>query len=265
MDSRIIVNAHRIRAGKLPVEMIPDGPGLEKNPLDGNLPDAFLTPDAEFCFIEQPTPEQTVSCIISLCRWTLPNRFGLHPVTDIQVLTPMHKGVAGTINLNRRLQQILNRRTGEPSSGVSGFSSGFSAGDKVMHLKNNYQKDVYNGDVGTITRMDEDENRLWVNFYDRTVEYAAEDISELTLGYAISVHKSQGSEYPAVILPVITQHYVMLQRNLLYTAITRAKQLVILVGTKKAVSIAVNNNRPEMRLSGLARRLAEGLQGRKIF
>jgi exodeoxyribonuclease V alpha subunit len=265
MDSRIIVNAHRIRAGKLPVEMIPDGPGLEENPLDGNLPDALLTPDAEFCFIEQPTPEQTVSCIINLCRRTLPDRFGLHPVTDIQVLTPMHKGVAGTINLNRRLQQVLNRRTGEPSSGVSGFSSGFSAGDKVMHLKNNYQKDVYNGDVGTITRMDEDENRLWVNFYDRTVEYAAEDMSELTLGYAISVHKSQGSEYPAVILPVITQHYVMLQRNLLYTAITRAKQLVILVGTKKAVSIAVNNNRPEMRLSGLARRLAEGLQGRKIF
>ncbi|MCD6586109.1 MAG: ATP-binding domain-containing protein, partial [Desulfobacteraceae bacterium] len=127
--------------------------------------------------------------------------------------------------------------------------------DKVMHLKNNYQKEVFNGDIGAITRMDKSDNLLCVDFYGREVEYSLEEMDELALGYAISVHKSQGSEYPAVILPLITQHYIMLQRNLLYTGITRAQKYVVLVGTKKALSIALKNNKPQLRCSGLADRL----------
>ena len=234
--SPIIVNAHHIRNGEFP--------HLNKmnEPFDNQ---------AEFFFIEQHTPEDVVSSIVDLCSIKLPELFALNPVDDIQVLTPMHKGVAGTINLNRQLQAALNKNPGTLSSG----NNRFKIGDKVMHLKNNYQKEVFNGDIGAITRMDKSDNLLCVDFYGREVEYSLEEMDELALGYAISVHKSQGSEYPAVILPLITQHYIMLQRNLLYTGITRAQKYVVLVGTKKALSIALKNNKPQLRCSGLADRL----------
>ncbi len=235
-ESQIIVSAHHVRNGEFP--------HLNKmnDPFDNQ---------AEFFFIEQHTPENVVSSIVDLCSKKLPDMFNLNPVDDIQVLTPMHKGVAGTINLNRQLQTSLNTNPGTLSHG----NNRFKVGDKVMHLKNNYQKDVFNGDIGTISHMDKADDLLCVDFYGRNVEYSLEEIDELALGYAISVHKSQGSEYPAVVLPLITQHYIMLQRNLLYTGITRAKKYVVLVGTKKALSIALKNNKPQLRCSGLSDRL----------
>ena len=235
-QSPIIVNAHHVRNGEFP--------HLNKmnEPFDS---------EAEFYFIEQHTPENVVSSIVDLCSKKLPDMFNLNPVDDIQVLTPMHKGVAGTINLNRQLQSALNKSPGTLTHG----NNRFKIGDKVMHLKNNYQKEVFNGDIGTIISMDQADDLLCVDFYGRNVEYSLEEIDELALGYAISVHKSQGSEYPAVVLPLITQHYIMLQRNLLYTGITRAQKYVVLVGTRKALSIAVKNNKPQLRCSGLSERL----------
>jgi len=195
-QSPIILNAHHVRRGELP----------QLNKINERF-DA----DAEFYFIEQHTPEHVLSSIVDLCSKKLPDLFALNPVEDIQVLSPMHKGVAGTINLNRRLQSALNKHPDTLSCG----NNRFKVDDKVMHLKNNYQKEVFNGDIGTITRLEKADDLMCVNFYGRQVEYSLEEINELTLGYAISVHKSQGSEYPAVVLPLITQHYIMLQRNLL--------------------------------------------------
>ncbi|RJP85878.1 MAG: ATP-dependent RecD-like DNA helicase [Desulfobacteraceae bacterium] len=235
-SSPIIVNAHRVRQGELPQ-------------LNG-MNDAFDA-TAEFYFIEELTPETVVNTIVDLCARKLPDVFGLHPIEDIQVLTPMHKGLAGTINLNRLIQSELNAETGS----LSHNDNRFKIGDKVMHLKNNYQKEVFNGDIGIISSIDKAGEVLNVNYYGRNVEYTMDETDELALGYAISVHKSQGSEYPAVILPLITQHYIMLQRNLLYTAITRAQRHVVIVGSKKALSIALKNNTPQMRCSGLADRL----------
>ena len=137
------------------------------------------------------------------------------------------------------------------------MGNAFKINDKVMHLKNNYQKEVYNGDIGTIRHIDKKQGQLSVDYYGRRVDYDQSDLDEISVAYAISVHKSQGSEYPAVIVPLITQHYIMLQRNLLYTAMTRGKKLVILIGTQKALSIALNNDRPQQRLSRLAERLMQ--------
>ncbi|MFZ2631653.1 MAG: ATP-dependent RecD-like DNA helicase [Desulfosalsimonadaceae bacterium] len=234
--SPIIVNAHRVRQGEFP----------QLNDLNESV-DA----DTEFYFMEQLTPETVVAAVVDLCAKTLPNMFGLHPIEDIQVLTPMHKGLAGTINLNRAIQNALNAEIGS----VSHNDTRFKVGDKVMHLKNNYQKEVFNGDIGIISSIDKAGDRLSVAYYGREVDYTMDETEELTLGYAISVHKSQGSEYPAVILPLITQHYIMLQRNLLYTAITRAKKHVVIVGSQKALAIAIKNNTPQLRCSGLADRL----------
>ena len=236
-ESPIVINAHRVRAGETP-EFEPS----EK--IDG---------DSEFYFLEQSAPEQVVSTIVQLCRRELPRHFGLDPVSDLQVLTPMHKGPVGTINLNHVLQGALNPNPVLQES----IGSNFKVNDKVMHLKNNYQKDVYNGDIGTIDHIDKKSGRLSVDYYGRKVEYDAKDLDEITVAYAISVHKSQGSEYPAVIIPLLTQHYIMLQRNLLYTAMTRGKKLVILIGTHKALSIALKNDKPQQRLSRLADRLIQ--------
>jgi exodeoxyribonuclease V alpha subunit len=163
----------------------------------------------------------------------------------------MHKGVVGTTNLNLVLQKALNPN----QVMVQTRGSTFKLGDKIMHLKNNYHKEVFNGDIGTVSAIDRKEEVLSVNYYGRIVSYDFTEMDEISLAYAISVHKSQGSEYPAVILPIMTQHFVLLQRNLLYTAITRGKNLVILIGTKKALAIALRNNKPKKRLSGLAFRL----------
>ena len=178
---------------------------------------------------------------------------GLDSVRDIQVITPMHKGVVGTLNLNALLQKKLNPTIG-PST-PAGIR--YKPGDKVMHLKNNYQKDVFNGDIGVVTSVDKTSERLVVDFEDRRVDYTFSETDELTLAYAISVHKSQGSEYPAVIVPLVTQHFALLQRNLLYTAITRGKRVVVLIGSRKAVRIALNNDKPRRRSSKLYQRIID--------
>lgn len=236
-ESPIVLNAHRVRDGKTP-----DFDSSDR--IDGH---------SEFYFLEQDDPQQVVSTIVQLCRQKLPQLFGIDPIHDLQVLTPMHKGLVGTINLNHVLQDALNPNPVLQES----IGSSFKINDKVMHLKNNYQKDVYNGDIGTVRHIDKKNGQLLVDYYGRTVEYNASDLDEITVAYAISVHKSQGSEYPAVIIPLLTQHYVMLQRNLLYTAMTRGKKLVILIGTRKALSIALKNDQPQQRLSRLADRLMQ--------
>ncbi|MFW5936435.1 MAG: ATP-dependent RecD-like DNA helicase [Desulfosalsimonas sp.] len=238
--STIIRNAHHIRAGQQPeLVAFSSEPG-----------------DQDFFMIKADDTQAAADAVVELCMHRLPEIYGLVPGKDIQVLTPIHKGVAGTLNLNRELQKAINPGT----CGISGASHQFRAGDRVMHLKNNYAKEVFNGDIGNIIHIDPVRQVLTADFYGREVSYDTEELEELTLGYAISVHKSQGSEYPAVVLPMLTRHYIMLQRNLLYTAITRAKQLVILVGSPKAVNIALKNDNPGRRLSGLASRLRQGME-----
>ncbi len=234
--SPIVTNAHRIREGILPdlAPFEPQSIGV-----------------SEFIFIEADTPDQVAKKIIDLCSKTLPEALNLRSAEDIQVLTPVHKGEAGTINLNALLQKALNPH----GKSFPGIHQLFRAGDRVMHLKNNYQKEVFNGDTGIVTGVDTAAREITVDFDGRTVSYAAEETDEITLGYAITIHKSQGSEYPAVVIPMTTKHYTMLQRNLVYTAVTRARQYVIMVGTRKALSVAITNNRPQHRQTGLSRRL----------
>lgn len=236
-ESPIILNAHRIRSGELPaLKPLKDPEGI-----------------SEFYFLEQNDPNRVVAAIVELCKKTIPESFSFDPMQDVQVLTPMHKGLVGTSHLNQVLQKELNSN---PVM-LEATGTAFKIGDKVIHLKNNYQKDVFNGDIGTVSAVNSKEQIFSVNYYGRTVNYDFTETDEVSLAYAISVHKSQGSEYPAVILPIMVQHYVLLQRNLLYTAITRGKHLVVLIGTKKALSIALKNDMPKKRLSGLAIRLMQ--------
>jgi len=222
--SFIITNAHRVNQGELPVL---DGPE-----------------ESDFFFIEEETPEKVVATIKTLCSERVPRKFGL----EVQVLTPMHKGVCGSENLNRELQAALN----PTGPALQRYGRTYRVGDRVMQVRNNYDKDVFNGDLGRIKRLDLVEQEVIVTVDDREIVYDFTDMDELLPAYAITVHKSQGNEYPAVIVPLLTQHYVLLQRNLLYTAITRGKRLVILVGSKKALEIAVRNNRTAARYSRLA-------------
>ncbi|VVS92488.1 SF1B family DNA helicase RecD2 [Desulfoluna spongiiphila] len=235
-ESPIVMNAHRVRTGEFP----------DLHPEEKEGP-------SEFYFIETGDPVKVMQRVVELCATRIPATYGYTPLEEIQVLTPMHKGDVGTISLNVALQQALN----EKGDALQSLGRTFREGDKVMHLKNNYEKEVFNGDIGIISKVDKKEKTLSVNYEGRKVAYETEELDELTLAYAISVHKSQGSEYPAVVVPVTTQHYPLLQRNLLYTAMTRGKELVILIGTRRAVEIALSNNRPNMRCSHLDRRLAE--------
>lgn len=235
--SPIIMNAHRVNKGFFPDFTLP---GDE----NGGL--------SEFYFINQTTPQTVVNSIIELCAERIPNKFGLDRISEIQVLCPMHKGDAGTVNLNALLQQALN--SGSKGAEIRGMS--FRMGDKVMHLRNNYQKEVFNGDIGTVSGINTAKKILAVCFDGRDVEYTFDETEELSLAYAISVHKSQGSEYPAVVIPVLFQHYMLLQRNLIYTAMTRGKRLVILIGDRNAMLRAIGNDRPSKRLSMLASRLS---------
>ena len=233
-QSRIVVNAHRVQQGMFP-EIETDAEKLR-----------------DFYFIEKDDPEEVSRLILKLCTERIPGRFGLDPVNDIQVLSPMHKGVIGAQRLNAVLQEALNPEKG----GIERAGRVFRINDKVMQIRNNYDKDVFNGDLGRIRKIDMEEQAVQVEIDGRTVAYDFSELDELVLAYAVSVHKSQGSEYPAVIFPLLTQHYMMLQRNLLYTAITRARKLAIIVGSKKALAIAVRNNRMERRFTLLKERLA---------
>lgn len=233
-ESEIILNAHRINHGEAPILA---------NPTDRL---------GDFYFVRQEDPEDAAGMIVHLVRDHIPRRFGLNAFDDIQVLTPMHKGSAGSANLNAMLQNALNPQNTQVQRGERQYR----IGDKVMQIRNNYDKDVFNGDIGRIIHIEFEDKDITVRFDDRNVIYGFEELDELVPAYAISVHKAQGSEYPAVVIPILTQHYVMLQRNLLYTGVTRGKRLVVLVGSAKAVHMAVANNKMRQRHTWLAHRLS---------
>jgi exodeoxyribonuclease V alpha subunit len=239
--SYIITNAHRINRGEMPI-------------LDNrNARDFFL--------FREEDPEKAADLVVELVQERIPRKFGLAP-DDVQVLSPMHRGVVGVGELNLRLQATLN----PPGPGKTERQVGsrtFRVGDRVMQIRNNYDKDVFNGDMGRITGIDLEEQVLTVRIDGRPVAYDFLELDELVHAYAVSVHKAQGSEYPAVVVPLLTTHYMMLQRNLLYTAVTRAQKLVVLVGTPRAIAIAVNNDRAQARYSGLAERLGRAESGER--
>ncbi len=209
---------------------------------------------SQFYFIETGAPSRVADTICELCAKRIPKAFP--HVQEIQVLTPMHRGEAGTINLNQRLQAVLN----DEPSGIDAHGHTFKAGDKVMHLKNNYEKEVFNGDIGRVVEADKAKGVVLVDYEGRTVPYDLPELDELTLAYAVSVHKSQGSEYDAVIIALTTAHFPLLQRNLLYTAMTRGRHLVIIVGATRAFETAFENNRTALRRSGLKDRLTDCLE-----
>jgi exodeoxyribonuclease V alpha subunit len=234
-ESMIVVNAHKVNQGQLPI-----------------LKEIEKPEEADFQFIQEEDPEKILQIILDLCSERIPRQFKYHPLREIQVLAPMHKGTIGVANLNIELQKRLN-------PGLSGISRGawnFRLGDKVMQIVNNYDKDVFNGDIGWISKIDPEEKEVVIDFEEKAVPYDYSDLDQVVLAYAVSVHKSQGSEFPVVILPVVTQHYLLLQRNLIYTGITRGKRLVVLIGTKKALAMAIKNNKPQRRYTLLSERLA---------
>jgi len=214
-------------------------------------------PDSDFFFIEADEPDQVVSRMLELVTRRIPARFGFDPMNDVQVLTPMRKNQLGADNLNGVLQEALNPSGAE----MQRFGRSYRARDRVMQIRNNYDKDVFNGDIGRIVDVDQTEQSLTVDFDGRRVLYKVAELDELVHAYACSIHKSQGSEYPAVVILLATQHFKLLQRNLLYTAITRGRKLVCLVGSTKAVWIATNNNEIRQRRTGLRERLRENLSG----
>lgn len=227
--SRIIVSAHRINEGGIPDLRKPDG-------------------DSDFYFVEADDPETAVRRIVELVKTRIPKRFGLNPIREVQVLCPMNRGGVGARSLNVELQAALNP-AGECK--VERFGWTFAPGDKVMQIENDYDKEVYNGDIGYVKDVEPDDGELTATFDERLVTYGFGELDTLVPAYAATIHKSQGSEYPAVVIPVMTQHYTMRQRNLLYTGVTRAKKLVVLVGQKKAVAIAVRNVSGRRRWSKL--------------
>jgi len=232
-ESLIIVNAHKINNGVMPV-LKTTKEGLE-----------------DFYFIEQDDPEQALGIIMELVCERIPKRFNFHPIDDVQVLSPMHKGVVGAANLNMKLQEALNPSKVQIAKGERVFR----LKDKVMQIRNNYEKEVFNGDIGRITSMDQETQQVTITFDGIPVPYNYVELDEVALAYAISVHKSQGSEYQAIVIPILSQHYVLLQRNLIYTAVTRGKKLVVMVGSKEALAIGVRNDRIMRRYTYLAERL----------
>ena len=258
-ESMIVTNAHRINKGDFPE-------------LTGGT-------DRNFFFIEEEDPDAITELICSLIADRLPQHYDYHPMDDIQLLCPMRRGMLGTESFNKRLQEVLNPeyvapvshpleksrfgvqtyrqvpRRGEATSSVSRTAGGFRVGDKVMQVRNNYDYDVFNGDIGRVVAIEHLDKKVYIQFPDKQVAYDTADLGELVLAYATTVHKAQGSEYPAVVIPLHTQHYLMLQRNLLYTGITRAKERVVIVGTKRAIGICIRNNQVMQRNSYLAERL----------
>jgi exodeoxyribonuclease V alpha subunit len=234
-DSSIITNAHRINQGEMPT--------FPKNKRD-------------FYFFGKEDPAEAADLLIDIVARRIPEKFDI-PSAEIQTLTPMHRGSAGARTLNEKLQERLNPLRYDRPEYRAG-SRLLRVGDRVLQLRNNYDKNVFNGDIGRIEHIDLEEGEVWVNFEGNNVAYEFSDLDELTLAYAMSVHKSQGSEYPVVVVPLLTQHYMLLQRNLLYTAITRAKKMVVIVGTRKAIAMAVKNNKVTARWSALQERLRAG-------
>ena len=238
--SLIVVNAHRINKGEFPYLYYPK---KEISSFEGK----------DFYFLEESDKEKVEKIIVELYCRKIPEKFGFDPFSEIQVISPLYKGTAGVTRLNRILQGILNPEGRHLLRGQTLFR----VGDKVMQLKNNYEKEVFNGDIGRIEEIDQEKETVTVKFPDKSVTYQGYELNQLTLSYAVSVHKSQGSEYPAIIMPVIVSHYIMLQRNLLYTALTRAKKLAILIGEKRALFIAIKNDKAIKRYTKLAERIAE--------
>ncbi len=222
---------------------------------EGLVPEAAPAGSGDFYFVEANEPAVIVERIITMVRDRIPKRFGLDPLRDVQVLTPRNGTELGTQALNVRLQEVLNPPRGQPE--VQRFGTVFRAGDKVLQTRNNYQKEVFNGDIGLVRAVDPDEQELLIDFDGREVPYDFAEMDELTLAYALSIHRAQGSEYPAVVIQVHTQHYMMLQRNLLYTALTRGKKLVVLTGSRRALELAVQRQDTARRCSGLRWRLRQ--------
>jgi exodeoxyribonuclease V alpha subunit len=235
-ESGIVRAAYRVQEGEMPESVAAEKLG-------------------DFYFIEVESPAVILDRIITLIRERIPARFGLDPFQDVQVLTPMNRAELGVKNLNLRLQAVLNPPDAQEGPEVVRFGWSFRLGDKVMQTRNNYTKEVFNGDLGRIRAIDLDDTTLTVDFDGRAVVYDFDELDELTLAYALTIHKSQGSEYPAVIMPVHTQHYLLLQRNLLYTGITRGRKLVVLVGSRQALRLAVERQNTSQRCTALARRL----------
>ncbi|WP_373321918.1 SF1B family DNA helicase RecD2 [Methylobacterium dankookense] len=235
-ESRIVVNAHRINAGKMPE-------GAQRGR------------ESDFHLIEIDEPEAGVAKLIEVVTKRIPARFGLDPVRDVQVLTPMQRGVLGARNLNHELQAVLNPN---PPTSIERFGWRFSPGDRVMESQNDYDREVFNGDLGTVARIDEDEGTVIVTFEGREVVYPFGELDTLVPAYATTIHKSQGSEYPAVVIPLTTGHWTMLARNLLYTAVTRGKRLVVLIGQRKAIGIAVRGGNMKSRWTRLREWLESG-------
>ena len=233
-QSRIVTSAHRINQGFIP-NLSPPGT------------------DSDFYFVQGDDPETASQRIIELVKTRIPNRFGLNPIRDIQVLCPMNRGDVGARSLNIELQAMLNPAGNRK---VERFGWTFAPGDKVMQVENDYDKEVYNGDIGYIDDVDPDDGELNATFDGRIITYGFGELDTLVPAYAATIHKSQGSEYPAVVIPIMTQHYTMLQRNLLYTGVTRGRKLVVLVGQKKAIAIAVRNISGRRRWSKLNEWLA---------
>jgi len=227
-QSRIITNAHRINQGQLPELTAPEG--------------------SDFFFVDAPEPEDAARKLLAVVSSRVPARFGFDPVRDVQVLCPMNRGSLGARTLNIELQRTLNPPGPER---VERFGWTFCPGDKVMQVANDYERDVFNGDLGLITGIDMEEGALTVSFDGRVVEYGFGELDELVLAYATTIHKAQGSEYPVVVIPLVTQHYAMLARNLLYTGVTRGKRLVVIVGQRKALAMAIRNGGARRRWSKL--------------
>ena len=239
-ESRIIGAAHEINDGHIPIEL------ADKSTVNRN---------SDFFFVKCEDPEQTSDRIIELVRNQIPQRLGFDPIDDIQVITPMHRGSLGTQNLNRNLQDAINP-TNESTFEIERFGTRYRTGDKVIQIRNNYEKETLNGDIGKIIEISTDPGSVTIRFSgNRIVSYEPGELDEIAPAFAITVHKSQGSEFPCVVIPVSTQHFVLLQRNLLYTAITRGSQTVVLVGQKKAAAMAIKNIDTRQRYRGLLDRL----------
>ncbi len=227
--SKIITNSHRINSGKMPI-----------------YKDA--TPESDFFFISNDNPSVVLEKLINIVQTRIPEKFNLNAKKDIQVLTPTNKGELGVSNLNQRLQQALNPN---PITVINHFQNKLSTGDKVIQMVNNYEKEVFNGDCGFVTNIDISENKLTIDYSGNLVNYEFSELDEIALAWATTIHKSQGSEYPAVVIPITTQHFSLLQRNLVYTAITRGKKLVVIMGQTRALAMAIKNESAKARVTFL--------------